>query len=154
MAQSTHSLGHSATTRLHEDLPHYSEFHIKHPPVVLFHITAGIVAFLLFVTVWLYSIDLSKFIPITGINLIVALIVAVIKASFVIMNFMNVRGSTKLTVLWVALGFIWLLLMGGIFMDYKTRPESPGWQKLEFTVQNASPNTVKEVAPEQAPANP
>jgi hypothetical protein len=45
-----------------------------------------------------------------------------VKAFLVIRNFMNLRGSTPLTVLWAALGFIWLLLMGGIFLDYRTAP--------------------------------
>lgn len=146
--------GHGTSTRLHEDLPHYKEFHITHPPTSLFHITLGLIAILLVITVGLYYIDLSKFIPIPGINLIVALFVATIKAILVIRNFMNLKGSTPLTVLWAALGFIWLLLMGGIFLDYRTRPESPGWQKLQYTVENASPNTVKEVAPEQTQSHP
>ena len=57
---------------------------------------------------------------------------AVIKAFFVIRNFMNLRGSTPLTILWAALGFVWLLLMGGIFLDYRTRPASPGWEGLNY----------------------
>ncbi len=146
--------GHGTHSRLHEDLPHYREFHITHPPTSLFHWTLLGIAVLLVITVVLYYVDLSVYIPITGINLIVALIVASIKAYLVVRNFMNLKGSTPLTVLWAALGFIWLLLMGGIFLDYRTRPESPGWQKMEYTGQNASPNTVKEVAPEQTQSNP
>jgi len=119
-------------SRLHEDLPHYSEFHIKHPPASLFHRTFAWLLFLLAVTVGLYYVDLSRFIPIIGINLIVALIVAIWKASLVVYNFMNLKGSTRLTVLWALLGFVWLLLMGGVFMDYKTRPATPGWQRMEY----------------------
>jgi len=67
---------------------------------------------------------------IKGINLIVALIIAIIKAALVVLIFMNVKGSTKLTWLWAALGFIWLLILAGIFMDYQTRiwEPIPGWQ--------------------------
>ncbi|MBC8135756.1 MAG: hypothetical protein H8F28_07720 [Fibrella sp.] len=146
--------GHGTNTRLHEDLPHYKEFHITHPPTSLFHLTGVAIAGLLVLTVVLYYIDLSKIFPINGINLIVALMVATFKAYLVIRNFMNLKGSTPLTVLWAALGFIWLLLMGGIFLDYRTRPESPGWQKMEYTAENASPNTVKKIAPEQTQSNP
>ena len=109
----------------------------------LFHLTAVAITVLLAITVGLYYIDLSKFIPIVGINLIVALLVAVVKAFLVIRNFMNLRGSTQLTVFWAALGFIWLLLMGGIFLDYRTRTESPGWQTLEYTGQTATLNRLK-----------
>lgn len=87
---------------------------------------------MLVVTVLLYKIDLSRG-PlgfITGINLIVAMIVAVSKATAVVLFFMNVRNGTKLTYLWASLGFIWALLMGGVFMDYQTRHWvfHQGWQ--------------------------
>ncbi|RYF45950.1 MAG: hypothetical protein EOO39_50460 [Cytophagaceae bacterium] len=151
MATTTHAdgHGHGATTRLHEDLPHYSEFHTTHPPTSLFHLTALGLTGLLILTVGLYYVDLSehvKFIP--GINLIVALLVAIVKAFLVVRNFMNLRGATKLTVLWAALGFIWLLLMGGIFLDYRTRPASPGWQTLHYPLGEAPQSTSKTVIPE------
>ena len=105
---------------------------IKHPKAITYHITFAFLIFMLVVTVVLYSIDLSSgplgFIP--GINLIAALMVAVLKAGSVVLFFMNVRNGTKLTWLWAALGFIWALLMGGIFMDYQTRHWvfHEGWQ--------------------------
>ena len=94
-----------------------------HPKATVYHLTFAFLLFMLVVTVGLYYVDLSKgpLGAITGINLIVALIVAVLKASSVVLFFMNVRNGTKLTYLWAALGFIWALLMGGIFMDYQTR---------------------------------
>lgn len=139
-----HGHGHGPASRLHEELPHHSEFQIKHPPTWFFHATFGMLLFLLAVTVGLYYVDLSKFIPIPGINLIVALIVAVIKATFVVYFFMNIRGSTKLTVFWAVLGFIWLLLMGGVFLDYRTRPATPGWQQMEYPTVNGQPNMMTE----------
>lgn len=101
---------------------------IKHPGLTLYFVTYGVLLALLVVTVVLYSFDISKLMGWVGWNIVVALIVAVIKAAFVIWNFMNVRGGTKLIWLWAALGFIWLLLMGFIFMDYLFRPTPPGWQ--------------------------
>ncbi len=152
MATLSHSAdGHGASTRLHEDLPHYKEFHITHPPTSLFHITGLIIAALLVLTVVLYKVDLQNFIPIPGINLIAALTVATVKAFFVIRYFMNLRGSTPLTVLWAALGFIWLLLMGGIFLDYRTRPASPGWQELNYQI---APQTGRELNATKGAAKP
>lgn len=101
---------------------------IKHPGLGLYFLTYGILLALLIVTVALYSFDISKMMGWVGWNIVVALIVAVIKAVLVVLNFMNVRGGTRLIWLWAALGFIWLLLMGGIFLDYMFRPTPPGWQ--------------------------
>jgi cytochrome c oxidase subunit IV len=124
--------GHAPVARLHEDLPHISEFQIKHPPVYFFHYTFLALLALLGLTVLLYKLDLSQSIHVVGINLMVAMLVAVVKAGLVVYFFMNIRGSTRLTVLWAALGFIWLLLLCGTFMDYKTRPETPGWQRMDY----------------------
>ncbi|MDX1932117.1 MAG: cytochrome C oxidase subunit IV family protein [Capsulimonadales bacterium] len=108
--------------------------HINHPnPGILTVIYFALLG-LLVVTVGLYSVDLQKVIKfVPGINLIVALIVAVIKAALVVWFFMNVRGGTRLIALWAFLGFIWLLFMGGIFMDYLTRHwvDQAGWQAIQ-----------------------
>lgn len=95
----------------------------KHPTALTYHLTFAFLLVMLIVTVALYYIDLDHKIGITGINLVVALLVAVTKATAVVLFFMNARNGTKLTWLWAALGFIWALLMGGIFMDYESR----GW---------------------------
>lgn len=103
---------------------------IKHPPARVYWITYGLLVVLLFVTVGLYSIDLSHMLGWVGWNIIVAMVVAVTKAILVILYFMNVRGGTRLTWLWAALGFVWFLLLFGIFLDYqfRNRIEVPGWQ--------------------------
>jgi cytochrome c oxidase subunit IV len=103
----------------------------KHPSAWVYHATFGFLMFMLIVTVVLYYVDLDRKTGITGINLIVALIVASMKATAVVLFFMNVKNGTKLTWLWAALGFIWALLMGGIFMDYESRAwvSHDGWQR-------------------------
>jgi caa(3)-type oxidase subunit IV len=103
----------------------------KHPSAMTYHLTFGFLLFMLVVTVILYYIDLDRKTGITGVNLVVALLVAVSKATAVVLFFMNTRGGTKLTWLWAALGFIWALLMGGIFMDYESRGwvAHDGWQR-------------------------
>ena len=69
-------------------------------------------------TVAVAFIDLGPF------NNVVALGIAVFKASLVILYFMHVRYSTRLTSLVVISGVFWLAIMVGLtFTDYATR----GW---------------------------
>jgi cytochrome c oxidase subunit IV len=116
-----------------------SPFYIKHPPYLLFLSTYLWLVGLLVVTVWLYTVDISKALGWVGWNIVVAMIVAVIKAALVVRNFMNVRGGTKLILLWAVIGFIWLSLMIGIFMDYRTRAwvDQSGWQPLSYQGEGA-----------------
>jgi cytochrome c oxidase subunit 4 len=105
--------------------------HIHHPPLSVYLKTFFALMILLVFTVVMYYVDLSHFFGgWKGINLIVALIIACVKATLVVLYFMNVKGSTRLTWLWAGLGFVWLLLMGGIFMDYQSRAwmEAKPWQ--------------------------
>jgi cytochrome c oxidase subunit 4 len=56
-------------------------------------------------------------------NTPVALAVAVIKASLVVLFFMGVRHNTPLTKVVVVSGFLWLFILFGLTMgDYLTRP--------------------------------
>jgi cytochrome c oxidase subunit 4 len=69
-------------------------------------------------TVMVARIDLGPF------NTIVALTIAVTKAVLVVLFFMHVRHSTRLTKLVVAGGFLWLAILIGLTMsDFTTR----GW---------------------------
>ena len=55
-------------------------------------------------------------------NPVVALTIAVIKAVLVILFFMHVRYSSKLTMVTVAAGFFWLMIMITLSLsDYITR---------------------------------
>jgi cytochrome c oxidase subunit IV len=59
-----------------------------------------------------------------SINTMVALAIAVGKALLVILYFMHVRYSDKLTWVFAAAGFFWLLiLIGGTMDDVLTRPQ-------------------------------
>ncbi|GEM_PF-191040 len=156
----------------HGHRPHDGTF-IEHPTVKLYVQTYVLLLILLVITVALYGIDLSRWIPWHGINLLVAMVVAVTKAYLVLRNFMNVKGSTRLIWLWAALGFIWLLLMGGVFLDYQTRVNPLGWQPERPSLIQTGPRSpeapatnpaagvatpgdvpagVQEPAPEQTPA--
>ena len=100
---------------------------IKHPTLMTFVWVYLALLVLLGVTYGLYLVDLSAVTHWVGMNIVVALIVAILKAFLVVLFFMNVKGGTRLTWFWAALGFIWLTLMGGIFLDYMFRPAPPGW---------------------------
>ncbi len=76
---------------------------------------------LLLATVGASYVDLHKFIPIPGLNIIVMLAIAILKAAAVVLIFMEVRKGSKLLWLWAAMGFVWLPTMLGIVMDYMSR---------------------------------
>jgi cytochrome c oxidase subunit 4 len=67
-------------------------------------------------TVWVATFDLG------ALNAIVALTIAVVKATLVVLYFMHVRYSSKLTWVFVGAGFFWLvILIAFTFSDYATR---------------------------------
>ncbi|MGE3800406.1 MAG: cytochrome C oxidase subunit IV family protein [Candidatus Kapaibacterium sp.] len=72
--------------------------------------------------------------------IIVAMTIAITKAVLVILYFMHVRYNSKLTWLFVASGFFWLLIMVGIIMtDYKTRDWDPsGYAEKPTTFSSPS----------------
>src|SRR5260221_3136527 len=61
----------------------------------------------------------------TMINNIIAMAIAVTKASLVINFFMGVKYATKLTKLWAMAGFVGFSLMFLVFGDYSTRKNEP-----------------------------
>ena len=61
-----------------------------------------------------------------GANTVVALTIAVIKATLVVLYFMHVRYSSRLTWVIVIAGFFWMGIMFALtFSDYATRPPRP-----------------------------
>jgi cytochrome c oxidase subunit 4 len=54
-------------------------------------------------------------------NIIIALAIAIIKTTLVVLFFMGVIYNSKLTMVWASLGFIWLLFLFGTMGDYITR---------------------------------
>jgi len=82
---------------------------------VYYAIFAALLA-LTYVTVAAARIDLGR------LNTVVALTIAVTKAVLVVLFFMHVRYSTRLTKLVVVGGFVWLaLLIGFTMLDVTTR---------------------------------
>jgi cytochrome c oxidase subunit IV len=67
-------------------------------------------------TVWTATIDLGRM------NVIVALVIASVKAILVILFFMHVKYSSRMVWLFAGAGFFWVLLMIAFTMqDFATR---------------------------------
>lgn len=68
----------------------------------------------------------AAFLDLQGsLNTVLALTIAIVKATLVILFFMHVRYSSKLTWVYAASGFFWLLVLLAFLMaDYMSR----GWQ--------------------------
>ena len=85
------------------------------PPKTYVSIWAALMALLL-LTWGVAQVNLGAF------NIVAALTIAVAKMLLVILFFMHVRHTSKLTWLFVAAGFIWLLIMMDLTLsDYLTR---------------------------------
>src|ERR1044072_4103505 len=71
-------------------------------------------------TVWVATFDLGRM------NAVVALTIAVVKGLLVVLYFMHVRYSSRLTMVFVAAGFVWLIIMVSLTLsDYLTREWIP-----------------------------
>jgi cytochrome c oxidase subunit IV len=67
-------------------------------------------------------VDLTPLVHFAWANDLVAMTIAIIKALLVLLVFMELRHSTRMTALTAAAGFFWLVLMLSTFMmDYGTR---------------------------------
>ncbi len=86
------------------------------PPSIYWK-TYGLLLVLMIATVVFAQISLGP------LNNVVALGIAVTKAVLVVLFFMQVKYSTRLTWIWAALGFIWLCLLFAAMQDYFSR----GW---------------------------
>jgi cytochrome c oxidase subunit IV len=93
-----------------------NEHHV--PPVSLYLVIFGALIVGTILTVVVAKFDLGPF------NNIVMLTVACAKALLVVLYFMHVRWSSRLTWVIAASGFLWLIIMFALTMqDYMTR----GW---------------------------
>ena len=88
-------------------------------PMALYIVVYGLLMALLAATVAAASYDLGR-----G-NVVIALVIAVIKALLVILFFMHVRHSSRLTWLFVAAGFCWLSILLTLTMTDYISPPAP-----------------------------
>lgn len=112
MSEHTEHVEHDALGEHHEH--HYT------PTMHFLGVFAALIV-LLIATVAAAFVDLHKIVPIPGVNIIVMLLIAIIKATLVVLVFMEVRKGTRLVWLWAGAGFFWFLMMLGILVDYLTR---------------------------------
>lgn len=118
-----HHAEHAETT---QHAPHVAS------PLLYLGVFAALMI-LLIATVGAAFQDLNHLFP--GLNIIVMLVIAVVKATLVVLFFMHVLDGTKLTWLWAAAGFVWFLMLFVTIMDYVTRNWGPsslggaaGWE--------------------------
>jgi cytochrome c oxidase subunit 4 len=108
-----------AQARAHADDLHGDEAHHIVPMSVYYRVFAALMV-LLIITLAAAYFDLSH---IWGpLNIIIAMTIAVIKAVLVVLYFMHVRYSSRLTWFFAGAAFIWLAIMFGITLsDYFSR---------------------------------
>jgi cytochrome c oxidase subunit 4 len=95
----------------------------EHPHTVSLRTYFGVFIVLIVLTLVTYNAAYMDF-GSHELNVIVALGIAVTKATLVILFFMHVKYGRRLTQIFVASGFIWLgLLIIGVLHDYLSR----GW---------------------------
>jgi cytochrome c oxidase subunit IV len=85
----------------------------------MYFVIFGALMVLTGMTVWVANFNLPG-----PLNAIVALTIAVLKATLVVLYFMHVRYSSKLTWVFIGGGIIWLIILFGFTLsDFWTR----GW---------------------------
>lgn len=131
-------------------------------PIKTYVATFLVLMVLMGLTVLVYVIDFGHIIS-TGLGLgsaagsylnnAIALTIAIVKATFVVLYFMGVKYSSKLTKLYAATGFVWVTLMGIMFCDYMTRGWEPatGFTPGDTSVSKPRSQIKNEIWPEKAP---
>ena len=126
MSDITHGTPDSGVHRVDKDASSNQDPHADfHVPMSTYWIIIIALMVLLIVTV------IAAFLPLGVLNMPVAMLIATIKALLVILYFMHVKFSSRLTKVFVAGSFLWLgILFVMAFGDYYTRqwsPNSRGW---------------------------
>lgn len=85
-------------------------------PTTIYYRVALALLVLFILTVAVAYVDLG------ALNIYIAVTIAVIKATLVILYFMHVRYHTRLTWIFASAGFLWLIILFSLTMsDYATR---------------------------------
>ncbi len=122
------------------------------PPIVSrkTYLLVWIVLVLLLALNWgLAQINLGPF------NLVASLAIALIQMLLMLLYLMHVRYNTPLTRIFVAAGFIWLVIMVDLTLsDYLTRGDVAGTQRQSWAhgAWPAPPKPLPEAAPHPATA--
>src|SRR5438445_11039 len=95
-------------------MEHTTEQTTEHPPVSHEHPITPVSTYLKTYVVLVILMALTvgaALVPMGALNNVVAMLIAVVKATCVILFFMQVKYGTKLTWFWAALGFVWFFLL-------------------------------------------
>jgi cytochrome c oxidase subunit 4 len=124
-AQSTHGHGNGD-----HGVQEIVETHHIIEPMVYYRVFA-ILAVLFILTVLVAFFDVSHLSGWPPANIVIALVIAVIKATVIVLYFMHVKYSSRLTQIFAGAGLVWLsLLFIFAFADYFTRgwiPQAGTW---------------------------
>ena len=101
-------------------------------PVSVYVKTLLVLFFLMALTIGAAEFSAANHVPTIAAN-IIAMTIAVVKATLVVMFFMHVKYGTALVKMWAAMGFIWFFLLFMIGVDYYTRQWEPvpTWDKSD-----------------------
>ncbi|MBX7258206.1 MAG: cytochrome C oxidase subunit IV family protein [Candidatus Hydrogenedentes bacterium] len=91
----------------------------------------------------------AAFIDMGSMNPVVAMTISVAKAVVIVLFFMNVKYSSRLTWVFVGGGFFWLIILFGMLMpDYVSRDWQHQGQPWAVTQQQAPAHTPEAPAPQ------
>ena len=90
-----------------------------------------LVVFAALMALLIVTVAVAFFVHAGDLNLIIALVIATIKAALVVLFFMHVKYASRLTKIFVVAAFLWLAILFTLTVaDYLTRgwlPVSRGW---------------------------
>lgn len=117
----------SGAHRVDKDASSNADPHAQHHiPMATYNVIIILLMVGLIVTV------IAAFIPLGELNMIVAMTIASVKALLVILYFMHVKFSSRLTKVFVAASFLWLTILFALtWPDYLSRgwlSNSRGWE--------------------------
>jgi cytochrome c oxidase subunit 4 len=136
---------HTSTPRYHpEGTPDLPEEHSATQ-----HVSLGtyLVVFAALMVLLIITVAVAFYIHAGDLNLIIALVIATIKAALVVLFFMHVKYASRLTKIFVCAAFLWLAILFALtFADYLTRdwlPNSRGWvDQAGYPAQDPAPAAV------------
>ena len=98
-------------------------------------LTTYLVVFAALMVLLVVTVAVAFYVHAGNLNLLIALIIATVKAALVVLFFMHVKYASRLTKIFVCAAFLWLAILFSLtFADYVTRswlPMSRGWVEKE-----------------------
>jgi cytochrome c oxidase subunit IV len=125
MATHTHTAGTGYHPEGTPDLPeeHSATQHVS--------LSTYLVVFAALMVLLVVTVAVAFYVHAGDLNLIIALVIATVKAALVVLFFMHVKYASRLTKIFVCAAFLWLAILFALtFADYLTRdwlPVSRGW---------------------------